>query len=664
MKIKKIVAATAVALFSSGAIGANAVLENLYVKAGVNEITGTFGSGGNTPPGLLYDSTGTGTFNSSYDYLTPGSPFEGFTVKVDGTQYRNNNAGNVAHIAGAWTGPKTSSDAVWEGSVTGVFSLRNTYSLPSGQQYIGIQTRIEVTNAVAALYFARYIDPDARAAAGDSSVTDNVRGYSGIPATNVIFSEALSSRYALGLYSSQVGGVNTGPSNSWSTDPETYYTGGSYTVGQGDHTIGISFYSSGLSAGDIVTYNYAYIFGPNAFGAATTATTSYDPGATFTVADVGSATTAASAPSTPTVTGTSSATITVSDTTVVNTALPVITGSVAHHTAIESTGVQTIARETTNTTTTPMRRDVVTKVRTTSTWSDSTTTYSDSSNTTTTTYSNSISTAVVNDSATGRIDQHTVLSKLNDSLDRSLDMSAFRSDGIRTENGRMYINGQTGKTIANNGYSAKSRIYGVGGEVNVDRDWAIGAQVNSVDTRLTGIDSLTTQDKTHIGLFSILDVNGAKLVNNIGYAHNKVSSSRRIVDFDFSNSHRTTTNDIWSSARIYTPTIEGFRPFVGGSVGRTSIKGYNEAGSIQSARTVAEQKVNYKYAEGGVRYDQSVDNLSVAVEFTTTSDKFKTADLSATYAIDKNSSASIGVARQNAQTQTTNYVNLNLSVKF
>ena len=58
------------------------VLQNNYVTAGVNGTTGTFGSGGNTSPGLLFDSTGTGTFNTSYDYLTPGSPFDGFSVKI------------------------------------------------------------------------------------------------------------------------------------------------------------------------------------------------------------------------------------------------------------------------------------------------------------------------------------------------------------------------------------------------------------------------------------------------------------------------------------------------------------------------------------------------------------------------------------------------------
>ena len=56
------------------------ILENDYVKAGVNGTTGTFGSGGGTRPGLQFDSTGTGTFpadSAQGDYLTPGSPFDG-----------------------------------------------------------------------------------------------------------------------------------------------------------------------------------------------------------------------------------------------------------------------------------------------------------------------------------------------------------------------------------------------------------------------------------------------------------------------------------------------------------------------------------------------------------------------------------------------------------
>ncbi len=642
MKLQRIIAAMAVAFAASTVVAQNAILQNEYVKAGVNQTTGTLGSGGNTSPGLLYDSTGTGTFNTSYDYLTPGSPFEGFTVKVDGTQYRNNNAGNYTQITGTWTGTPTSSSAVWDGAVAGVFGLRHTYSLSSGQQWLGIQTRIEVTNPVANLYFARYIDPDARAAAGDSSSTDNVRGYSGIPATNVIFSEALASRYALGLYTSQITGTNTGPSNTWSTDPSTYYSGGSYTVGQGDHTIGIAFYSAGLSAGDIVTYNYAYIFGPSAFAASTTAVTSYDPGATFTVTNVGSATSAASG---PTETGRSTSTITVSDTTVVNTGLPVITAAVAHHVASEASGRQTIARETTTTTTTPMTRTLVTLDRTTISWSDSTTTTSDSATTTTTSAANSVSTAVANDSFSGRIDQMGQLADLNTGINRSLNMNAFRKDGYRSGSGAVYINANIMNSSMVNGYSANTRIYGIAVEANVNHDWRIGAQYNRVDTTMNGTDSTTTQGKNAAGLYSIYNLDDWIIVNNLGYAENSIGSSRNIENL-FYNSHNTSGTDIWLNNRVYTPSLSGFRPFVGYTVGQSTVNGFTERGNIQSYRRVGATNTSTNYGEAGVLFDQRFGNFITAVEASTTTDSFTSASAVLGYAVDESGTISVTGTRQ------------------
>ena len=465
-----------------------------------------------------------------------------------------------------------------------------------------------------------------------------------------------------GIYTSQVGGVNTGPSNTWSTDPEVYYAGGSYTVGQGDHTMGIAFYSAGLSAGDIVTYNYAYIFGPNAFGAATTATTAYDPSATFTVTDVGSATSAASGA--PTVTGTSTATITVSDTTTVNTALPVITGAVAHHVATEGSGVQTIARETTTTTTTPMRRDLVTKVRTTTTYSDSTTTTSDSAPTTTTTLSNSVSTAVANDSFSGRVDQMSELGNINSALNRGMNMNAFRGDGVRGENVTMYINGAGSRTSAANGYRANSDIYGIGIETEVNRDWRVGAQYNRAHTRLDGTDSNTKQNKDHVGLFSVYDYNDFKVVSNLGYAMNSINSNRRIDGIDFSNSHSTKGTDTWLNNRVYSPDLEGFRPFVGYTVGRNKINKYAEAGSIQSARTVAGVTNNYNYGEAGVRYSRPVGDFVVAGEVSTTTDQFNTADLRVGYRVNKDSQIAVSGTRQTFQDQATNTVTVMGIVRF
>jgi len=687
MKLKKIVAALAVAFLSSGALAQNAVLQNEYIKAGVNETTGTLGSGGNTSPGLLYNNAGSSTWNTGYDYLTPGSPFEGFTVRIEDSAgtlirtYTNNNAGNMRNITGAWVGTTSASGAVWEGSNSD-FTLRHTYSLPSAQKYIDINTQITAGVAMPKLWFGRFIDPDAVAAPGDSSATDNVLGYGAISRNNVVFSEATVSRYALGLYSAAPN-VRAGIAG-WSTNPRDYYANGtagygSYTdntYGNGDDTIGLGFLVSGVSVGDIVNFRYAYIFGPSAFGAAESAVAGGAGGGTpgtvpggGTLVDVGSATdSASSGPSTPpapTVVSTSTAIITVSDVTAVDSSLPVITGSIAHHVATEGTGKQTIARETTTTVTTPMRRDVTTLTRTTSTWSDSTTTTSDSATTTATTLSNDVATTVANDSFSGRIDQQAELNNMNTAINRSLDMNAFRADGAKTENGRMYINASGSKTSAGNGYSGKSQTYGIAGETNVDAGWRIGAQYNRVHTKLDGVDSNTAQDKHHFGVFSVLDIEGAKLVNNLGYAQNDIKNNRTIRGIDFNNSHKTTGDDVWLNTRLYSPDMEGFRPFVGFTAGRNTVGGYTENGSIQSARTVGKETNNYNYGEAGVRFEQKfLGDFVASGEVSTTTDSFKTADVRLAYQVNKDSQIAISGTHQAFKDQKTNTVTLLGIVRF
>ena len=676
--IKITTAILALALLAIGSAKAqNVIIENEYVRAGVNLSTGTLGSGGSTRPGLQFDNTGTHTWPCSScqgDYLTPGSPFEGFTVRIENSSsalirsYINNNTGTRSITTGAWVGTPSASSAIWS-ATTSDFTIQHSYSLPGGQKYIDINTQITAITAMPKLYFGRYIDPDAMPMTGDTSATDNVRGYGAIPKTNVAFSEATTSRYALGLYSAATN-VNAGMSRSWSTDPKTYYTGGDYDVERGDHTIGLGFYMANVAIGDIVNFRYAYIFGPNAFSAASSAITGGAGGGTAgsvpgggTLTDVGSATSAASTSSAPTVVSTSTATITVSDTNSIDSSLPVVTASLAHHTASEASGKQTIARETTTNVTTPMVRDVVTKVRTTTTWSDSTTTTSDSAPTTTSTLWNDVATSVANDSFSGRIDQHERLASLNLGLNRGLNMNPFRKDGSKSDYGTTYINLNTGKSTMGDGYSASSTVGGVAFDREIKPNWKVGIQYNKIDTTLNGVDSKTTQAKNQAGLYSIYNLNGFIIANNLGYANNSVNSERNVENM-FSNNHTTSGKDVWLNNRVYTPEVIGVRPFVGYTMGRVKTNGYTENGSIQSARTVAGAIDNYGYAEAGVQLDKRVNNVVMTGQLSSSTDRFTNADVMVGYNLDKNSLVALTASRQVNKDLATNMIGVRAVIGF
>jgi hypothetical protein len=141
----KIAALVAASLFTTQALAAVTLdLSGDYVRIGVSDY-GTIGSKSNTSPGILYDNSGTGTFNTAYDYLTPGSPFEGFgiTLTTGGatTNYHNNNTG-IQNISGgvltdysgtAYNGTTFDNRAVWTGSTTN-FDLAHDYRFNNNQK--------------------------------------------------------------------------------------------------------------------------------------------------------------------------------------------------------------------------------------------------------------------------------------------------------------------------------------------------------------------------------------------------------------------------------------------------------------------------------------------------------------------------------------------------
>ena len=548
---------------NSGVAGMG-ILENSYIRAGVNGTAGTLGSGGNTSPGLLYDSTGTGTFNTGYDYLTPGSPFDGFAVKVDGTNYTNNNGGGLG-ITGDGIGLTNGTNTLsWTGGVAGVFDITNIYSLGTTSQYVDITTRITANTAMGTLSFGRFIDPDARAAAGDSSATDNVLGYGVIPDSNVAFSEALVSRYALGLYSTD-SNVDAGIT-TWTRDADSYTSNTADASGgntnTGDNTIGLSWIWTGVSAGDILTANYAYIFGPSAFDAANSAITGGAAGGvditTGTLVDVGSATDAASSG------GSTPAPVITTDT-IVDTSRPVLIAVITHHTATETTTTQTIARETTTTTTTPMR----------------TVTYTDGVETGSILATSTIASAITDPgSFVGRTDQIANAQAMQNISTREINF-----DGVNILN-----------DTASNG---STRGFAVGGKKALDNDMTISAGLGRVTNSTASTDGSATADTT------LLNLNGSKKIEhgtvsvNLTHGIMDLTASRTIGDF--ANAGTTSGTDTSVGVRFVVDG-ETIRPVIGYTRGRTTVDGYTETGSIQSARTITDTTDYYGYATVGAQF--------------------------------------------------------------
>ena len=587
------------------------VLENDYVKAGVNGTTGTFGSGGNTSPGLLFDSTGTGTFNTDYDYLTPGSPFDGFSVKIDGTNYTNNNGGST-DIANCdcrmgetmfngtnylmWGGIWDHGGSQWE--------IEHTYSLGATSQFVDIDTTITAGSGASTVYFGRFIDPDARAAAGDSSSTDNVLGYSGIPDSNVAFSEALSSRYALGLYSTN-SNVDAGISR-WSSEADGYtentVDGDGSLTNTGDNTIGLTWVWSGVEAGDILTAEYAYIFGPSAFDAADEAidggagggTPGETPSGWEAVEDVGSATDAASG---PTVVGTG-------------------TSSITSHTATETTTTQTIARE-----------------KATSTWD----VYSDGS----------LGTAAVTTETlapfTGRIDQIATAQDIVGVTIKGLEFDGITAIGNRSK----YKNGMSGET----------KGASIGGTRVSDTGMIVGLGAASVKTELKSDDanrSTATTKAAQIKIGKEIGKNSISL--KLKHAMIDYTMERSIGDFAAAGSTKGTDTSI-------SLMLEGsgkIAPIIGFTKGRSAMDSYTETGDIQAVRTVAKTTENYNYGTLGAKAKLGALDIALIRH----SDNTNQAKIGINKTTEKGSSFGINYTKTKTGLGTTDSIVAGLNIKF
>lgn len=240
---------------------ASIIMQGDYVKTAISD-NGTLGWGGISSPGLLHDAAGTGTFNSD-DYLTPGAPWETFTIKSDQTGTLTNNNDGPSQMIGTLTdisGISPYTNAVnWTSTFNSLFTISSDTFFNTDSERVSFTTTITALSDLTGLQFLRAIDPDQDYVSGGSHDTNNGRGFADLAAEDWVHSVGTITGLTLGLYSDSDVTHNTGVSQNWTIDPAFYLAGGN--DGNGDYSIGMAFDIGTLLAGQSSTFDYHYVMG-------------------------------------------------------------------------------------------------------------------------------------------------------------------------------------------------------------------------------------------------------------------------------------------------------------------------------------------------------------------------------------------------------------------
>ena len=237
-----------------------------------------------------------------------------------------------------------------------------------------------------------------------------------------------------------------------------------------------------------------------------------------------------------------------------------------NHTASENDGVQRVnARTTTTTTTTP----VYTRV------------FTNGAATQVTTGASVVDVADTYRDYFGRVDQLEVLDGINDGINGLLNHEPTRTK----QKLRVFENNRFVQSYNADGYSADSKIFGGGFEVDLSKGWTVGYQYNQVNINLRGVDSSTQQTKGVHGIFNTFHGNTLTLNTNAAIANSRYNYNRT-VEGAFNNAGETTGSEWWVSNRLYGHLSKNIKPFIGHTVQNVSRNAYTESGSPESARTV------------------------------------------------------------------------------
>jgi hypothetical protein len=198
----------------------------------------------------------------------------------------------------------------------------------------------------------------------------------------------------------------------------------------------------------------------------------------------------------------------------------------------------------------------------------------------------------------GRVDQLEVLDGINTGINRLLNHEPSRTK----EKFRVFENNRFVQSYNADGYSADSKVFGGGFELDLSKGWTVGYQYNNVNINLRGVDSTASQKKDVHGIFNTFHGNTLSLNTNAAIANSKYSYSRT-VEGVFNNEGETTGSEWWVSNRLYWHLSKNVKPFIGHTVQNVRRNAYTETGDIRSARTVDATSNTTHVGEAGIKLE-------------------------------------------------------------
>jgi hypothetical protein len=353
-----------------------------------------------------------------------------------------------------------------------------------------------------------------------------------------------------------------------------------------------------------------------------------------------------------------------------------------------TTAVSTTPVTTTVTSTTPVTTTTTTTPTTVNTYSDNTTQTVNGTPVTTQSTVNQVvvATNTVDDVQTAsqdqaystRIDQYDYMTKANTRINMTLDSTVLdRHDGkdsvlsSRTglagseEKGWTYIIAEGQRSNTSDTYRMNTTRFGVGHEKKIESNWIVGAQYNNVIGNLSGDQSSGRLEKNHVGVYSLYNMDGWLLKSDLGVARNSYSNYHSINELGMSNTGKTNGTDVWLANRLYTPDMEGFRPYAGVRVQNSTIGGLTESGTPLTAMTYGAQNQTKTIGEAGVRYDAKVaDTVNLTAEVGQTSNNITTVKAGASFAPEKNVLGNVNVVQQRQGSVVNNIVQATIKWLF